>query len=187
MNLCCVQVVTSNGNQALSSCFLQSKEIGSLAELLKQLQLPFLDIPDPQASHWSFLAQCGVSVSLQWPDLLRILGQLSSSNASPPVSSMQKLYGVVEGRLALDPSLAADVTAAFADQRLIYVPPAGTEQGAGRWLTSKDVLWSGSRKILPTVTFIKRSYQVSHNCGNAFCVHYLLVASKVLLIACSAY
>lgn len=66
---------------------------------MAQLQLPCLELPDPDSPQWDFLQAVGVCMELQWPTLLKMLQQLSSSGARPPLESMQQLYGSISGLL----------------------------------------------------------------------------------------
>ena len=64
----------------------------STAQLLAQLQLPCLELPEPDSRKWDFLQGLGVSMELKWPTLLKILQHLSSSGAQPTLCSMKQLY-----------------------------------------------------------------------------------------------
>lgn len=68
---------------------------------MSQLQLPFLQLPDADNRRWEFLQSCGVSMELTWPTLLKVLQQLSSSGAKPPLASMQQLYNSISALEAL--------------------------------------------------------------------------------------
>jgi hypothetical protein len=161
-----MQVDSSSGRRFLRDCYLESAELqGSLQELLQELQLPFLQVPEPSSWRWSFLQRLGVSVQLQWPDLQKALQQLSSSNAAPALDTMHELYKRVHVLCELDAAgaTAGKVQQAFQQQPLLFVPiqEGRSSRVAGhQWLRSSDVLWSGSRKIFAHRVFISKEYKV---------------------------
>lgn len=147
---------TTCGMRSLSQCFLKTTGTQEHLPLLTELQVPFLHVPDPSASHWGYLAHSGVSMSITWQDLYKILQRLSTEKATPPLQHMAQLYRLVDSCCTQTPAAVPAVTAAFQAQRLIYVP-----DGNGVWMTSQDAVWSGNRHMLPHLTFIRRHYKVS--------------------------
>jgi hypothetical protein len=170
-----MHVDSSSGHSRLQDCYLQSVELqGSLLQLLQQLRLPFLQVPDPSSYKWRFLQALGVSVQLQWPDLHKALQQLSSSNAAPELDAMRELYKRVHVLCDLDAEggTAGEVRQAFQQQALLFVPQqqegrsnSSSSRVGGvvshRWLCSSDVLWSGNRRIFCHKVFISHEYRVS--------------------------
>jgi hypothetical protein len=166
-----MRVDSSSGPRCLQNCFLQSAVLqGSLQQLLQQLQLPFLQVPDPSSYKWLFLQSLGVSTQLRWPDLQKALQQLSSSNAAPELDTTRELYRRVHALCDLDAAgfTARKVRHAFEQQLLLFVPhqegrrSSRVLDSAGhQWLHSSDVLWSGSRRSFATKVFISWEYKVS--------------------------
>lgn len=68
---------------------------------MAQLQLPFLQLPDPASRGWDFLQSLGVSMELKWPTLHKVLQQLSSAGVRPPLANMQQLYKSIAALEAL--------------------------------------------------------------------------------------
>jgi hypothetical protein len=96
------QVDTTCGPRPLQQCFLPRSSIDpSTVQLLAQLQLPCLQLPDPDSPKWDFLQGLGVSMELKWPTLLKILQHLSGSGAQPAPRSMKQLYKSVSALEAL--------------------------------------------------------------------------------------
>lgn len=157
-----LQVETTCGPTLLQQCFLPRSSIdSSLVQLMTQLQLPCLQLPDADNSRWDFLQRVGVSMELKWPTLLKILQQLSSSDAAPALASMQHLYKSINALEALGHVTAIDLRAAFGRQKLVYVP--GRQSGKGSWRSSGEVFWKaevGSLKHYPHIVFIEESYKV---------------------------
>lgn len=97
-----LQVETTCGRRPLQQCFLPRSSIDpSTVQLLAQLQLPCLELPDPDSPRWDFLQAVGVSMELKWPTLFKILQHLSSSGAQPAPGSMQQLYKSISALEAL--------------------------------------------------------------------------------------
>jgi hypothetical protein len=146
----------------LQQCFLLRSSIdSSLVQLMAQLQLPCLQLPDADNSRWDFLQHLGVSMELKWPTLLKILQQFSSSDAAPALASMQHLYKSINALEALGQVSAADLRAAFGRQKLLYVP--GRHSGKGSWRSSREVCWKaevGTPRHFPHMVFIEEAYKV---------------------------
>lgn len=155
----CLQVQTGSGTQPLHACFAASAGASTeqqLLPLLRQLQLPTLDLPG-----WPFLQNLGVSTDLTWPTLLKALQQLSAGQSAPSVPDMRQLYNQVHALAIQSPDTATTVRAGFEEQPLLYVP--GMSTGEGCWVTSRDVVWTTSssrQKLFLTKTFIRSHYQV---------------------------
>jgi hypothetical protein len=84
-----MQVEVSCGRLPLQQCFVPTQDLpANLVNLLTQLQLPVLDLPQ---CGWFFLQQLGVSTELNWPTLLKALQQLSGGglSGSPPDSGLR--------------------------------------------------------------------------------------------------
>jgi hypothetical protein len=97
-----LQVETTCGPRALQQCFLPRSSIDpGTVQLLAQLQLPCLQLPDPDNPRWDFLQGLDVSMDLKWPTLLKILQQLSSSGAQPAPRSLKQLYKSISALEAL--------------------------------------------------------------------------------------
>lgn len=159
--VCCpVQVSTSCGVALLPECFLPKSSVpNSLLQLLQDLKLPILRLPDPDSSGWAFLQELGVSMELQGCTLLKILQQLSSSGASPKLDSMQQLYSRIHALCQLDERVTAAMCAAFGEQRLVFVP--GTGKSKGSWRRSSEVCWKpavGVQRLFPHTMFIEGYY-----------------------------
>lgn len=182
-----LQVESSCGPCALHDCFVPNTAFPpNLRVLLTQLKLPILDLPATASSSgsswpWDFLQQFGVSTQLDWQTLLKVLQQLSAGSGalmsscsssgadsvsrslagSGPVVAMQRLYEQVDA-LAVQSSETADaVRACFEEQPLLFVCVRGADGGLqGYWVTCRDVMWSGSKRIFPGRTFIKPLYKV---------------------------
>jgi hypothetical protein len=160
-----LQVRTSSGTRALNQCFLETDAIPSnLAKLLKELQVPFLDVPDPACGSWLFLKAAGVSQALEWADLYKVLAQPSEAQASPDVSSMQQLYEQVRALTIRDPDIAVSVGDAFAQTPLVFVPKLAGKDAT--WVSSREALWEGirgssSREIFPDKIFLSEHYKAS--------------------------
>lgn len=127
--------------------------------------MPVLDVPEPNSPRWEFLQQLGVGMSLQWPTLLKILQQLSSSGATPDLSAMQQLYSSISALVQLSADTRGQVRAAFNEQPLVYLPPSSSSKGGGkgRWLSSWQVWWKpevGRKRLFPHGVFIQNCYQV---------------------------
>ena len=148
---------TTCDTRPLKQCFLGTGDIPpSLAKLLKELQLPFLDVPNPHDASWSFLKHAGVSCALYWADLAKVLSQLCEAGATPELSSMVQLYEQVAAECVRRPEVVEIVRKAFAETRVIYVP--GKHGNGGSWVTRKDVLWLGNKAIYPSKLFIAGHY-----------------------------
>jgi hypothetical protein len=168
----CVQVVSRFGPKPLSQCFVLSKSIHSdEQELLSQLQLPILDLPLPPSSSLAFLEKLGVSTDLNLQTLLKILQQLSAAGqlagSGSHLTAMQRLYQLVYAQVLQGSKAAAAVRSSFGQLPLLFVPVMqqqaledGSSAGLGYWVTCKDVLWSGSKRIFPHKIFIAHLYEV---------------------------
>lgn len=157
-----LQVETTCGRKLLGECFLPRSSIDAgLVQLMAQLQLPILQESDPDSRGWDFLHSLGVSMELTWPTLHKVLQQLSSAGARPPLASMQQLYKSVAALEALSQVAAADLRAAFESEALLFVP--GRQPGFGSWHRSDEVAWQpgvGVRKLFPHIRFISGPYRV---------------------------
>lgn len=97
-----LQVETTCGPKLLRECFLPRSSIdASLVQLMAQLQLPILQLSDPDSWGWDFLHSLGVSMELKWPTLHKVLQQLSSAGAQPTLNSMRQLYKSIAALEAL--------------------------------------------------------------------------------------
>lgn len=160
-----MKVDSSSGPQCLQDCFLQGGELQEgLLKLLQQLQLPFLQVPQPSSRQWLFLQDLGVSMQLQWPDIHKALLQLSSSNAAPELGTMHKMYKRVHALCEVDATgrTAGTARLAFEQQKLLFVPQQEGQPGH-QWLHSRCVLWDGNREIfahMSDMIFISGEYKV---------------------------
>jgi hypothetical protein len=162
-----LQVTTSSGqHHALCDCFLPSAcshISGKLLQLMQQLALPILEMPQPQDERWGpFLAGFGVSTDLDWGALSEILTQLSTSSAAPKLDSMVSLYERVHALCTMDGRTAAAVCQAFRVQPLVFLP-SDKQRPQALWLTSTQVLWNGRIEWYPHKHFISRHYRVRGN------------------------
>lgn len=143
-------------------------------ELLEQLQLPILDLPLPASSSLTFLERLGVSTELNLPTLMKVLQQLSAAGqlagSEPDLAAMRRLYQLVHAEALQDADAAAAVRNHFEQLPLVFVramqqresPDGGSPAWQGFWVTCRDVMWRGSRRIFPPVTFIAPLYKVGH-------------------------
>lgn len=160
------QVACSAGTRPLSECFLATSHARQLLELLSQHQLPLLELPNPEAPHWSFLKQCGVSTSLEWPDVHKLLKQLRVAEETPTLHSMQQLYEYIGGLCKVNPTVVDTVKAAFASEPLIFMPSPSRE-GGYKWVRSRDVLWTSNINFARIFTGmdLKWCYKVGTRCA----------------------
>jgi hypothetical protein len=169
-----VQVESSVGRQPLSQCFVLSSSISAEDKmLLHQLQLPVLDLQLP-ASSKPFLEKLGVSIELNLQTLIKILQQLSAAEqltgTDSNIAAIQRLYQLVYAQALQGPDAAAAVRRSFEQKPLLFVAVnqqrlsqdggSAGQDPEGYWVTFKDVMWSGNKRIFPYKTFIASLYKV---------------------------
>ena len=170
-----LQVESSCGVRSLCECFVPSQGLApEFQVLLTQLQLPILSLP--VGPDWAFLQQLGVSTELNWPTLCKWLQQLSSrstvaegqlAGSDSDLAAMLSLYKQVFALVMQSQQTAAEVRECFEHYPVVFVRTTAAEDAAGEagtqgfWVTCRDVMWSGSRRVFPHKTFIKSFYKVS--------------------------
>lgn len=73
---------------------------------------------------------------------------------------MGRLYELVHAQALQDPGAAAAVRGHFEQQPLVFVRVGEPDAWEGYWVTCRDVMWSGSRRVFPHQTFIAAMYKV---------------------------
>jgi hypothetical protein len=163
-----LQVDTTCGPCPLSGCFLLSPDDNALGPDLQRLtpMLTLDDVTAEAAASWTFLQQLGVSTTLGWEAIWKLLRQLSADKMAPSLGSMARLYKRVEALVGVGQDCSEEeVRAAFEKEPLIFLTGTGGVGGSngaeGVWVCSDEVLWEGDTRVCAHKIFIKPFYPVS--------------------------
>ncbi|KAK4168246.1 hypothetical protein QBC43DRAFT_296909 [Cladorrhinum sp. PSN259] len=113
---------------------------------LIRIQVPYLDVPDPDSSSWTFLRHFGVGTTDMAQIFLKHLIQIRGSN--PTTDYMASLYHYLavhsQGSAAI-----ASLRNAFSTSPLVFVPPRGGDL-QGRWVMLSICVWEGNSTLRRT-------------------------------------
>ncbi|KAJ7188854.1 hypothetical protein C8R46DRAFT_1055959 [Mycena filopes] len=103
--------------------------------------LHFLLLDNPEDKAWNFLEELGVTTRPDGSLYLKWLRGLSLANSSD-AQTITEIYTQLGAR-SNEGDNAADIEAAFDEDRLIFIPPGPLAERPGQWLPSSSVVWGG--------------------------------------------